>query len=141
MPCGDSCPFPQAYALLKDDRYGGMPLEHFRGMVRLRKPGRSELDIRLLFCALNASESGAVNLQVCDTVASPLSSFVTLTRRLSPFPCRSSTATTSLKASVGNVFQAQRRSERVTNASTIHDAVLLAADRGSSCSFFACLLP
>ena len=50
--------------MLKDDRYGGMPLEHFRGMVRLRKPGRSELDIRLLFCALNTSESGAINLKV-----------------------------------------------------------------------------
>eukprot|EP00730_Choanoeca_flexa_P007701 TRINITY_DN12378_c0_g1_i11.p2 TRINITY_DN12378_c0_g1~~TRINITY_DN12378_c0_g1_i11.p2 ORF type:complete len:632 (+),score=153.04 TRINITY_DN12378_c0_g1_i11:146-1897(+) len=40
-----------------------MPLEHFRGMMRFRNPRLSELNIRLLFCALNGSESGAMNLR------------------------------------------------------------------------------
>ena len=54
----------QAYSLLKDDRFGGIPYANFRGMMRFRSPRRKRLFTRLLFCALNRSETEAINLQV-----------------------------------------------------------------------------
>jgi hypothetical protein len=54
----------QAYSLLKDDRFGGVPYANFRGMMRYRSPRRKRLFTRLFFCALNRSETEAINLQV-----------------------------------------------------------------------------
>eukprot|EP00055_Hartaetosiga_balthica_P015463 m.91481 g.91481 ORF g.91481 m.91481 type:complete len:1161 (-) comp8873_c0_seq1:51-3533(-) len=52
-----------AYRLLKDDRYGGIPFTHFRGLMRYLDRHRSLLSTRLLFLSLNKSGSDAINLE------------------------------------------------------------------------------
>ena len=52
----------RAYALLKDDLYGGIPFANFRGLMTFRQPRFTPLRVRLMFDDLNESETGAVNL-------------------------------------------------------------------------------